>query len=361
MHSNIRLAIAGLGLVGKRHAEAVALVPGVDLVATVDPNEDGRDTAASMGLPCFETIEGVLENAGVDGIILATPTLLHVEQAMACIEHGCPVLVEKPIGASALEAHALVQLAETRNVPLLVGHHRRYNPLIQKAKEAVESGVIGDVRAVQGTCWFYKPDSYFEAAPWRMRSGAGPVSVNLVHDIDLIRYLCGEVTAVQAVSAPSVRGFENEDVASALLEFSNGAVGTISVSDSIVAPWSWEFNSQENPKYPPMAESCYLIGGSEGSLSVPDLRVWTHQDRQQDWWTPLSATTLTRDASDPLVNQISHFKDVILRTAEPIVSGVEGLRTLQVIEAIQVSAQHRNRLEIKDITAAAPGSLRTAG
>ncbi len=310
---------------------------------------------------CFEAIGDMFESVHLDGVILATPTLLHVEQAMTCIDHKCPVLVEKPIGTSAQEALKLVQRAETRDVSLLVGHHRRHNPLIQKAKEVIEHGVIGNVRAVQGTCWFYKPDHYFEAAPWRKRGGAGPISVNLVHDIDLIRYLCGEVVAVQAVAAPSARGFENEDVASAVLEFGNGVIGTISVSDSVVAPWSWEFTSRENPKFPPMPESCYLIGGSEGSLSLPDLRVWTHLDRQQDWWTPLSATTLTRQAADPLVNQIAHFRDVILKKATPLVSGEEGVRTLQVIEAIQASAKHGTRLEIQDLGASALETYRTTG
>lgn len=361
MQSTLRLAIVGLGLVGKRHADAVTLVPDVELVAVADPNESGQDAAVGMGIPCFETIDGMFKSVQLDGVILATPTLLHVEQAITCIENKCPVLVEKPIGASTKEALALVQMARARDIPLLVGHHRRHNPLIQKAKEALDSGLIGTIRAVQGTCWFYKPDHYFEAAPWRKRNGAGPISVNLVHDIDLIRYLCGEVTAVQAVAAPSVRGFENEDVASAILEFSNGVIGSISVSDSVVAPWSWEFTSRENSQYPPIPESCYLIGGSEGSLSLPDLRLWSHLERQQDWWTPLSSTTLTRAASDPLVNQIAHFKDVIMEKAIPLVSGEEGLRTLQVIETIQLSAKHRTRLDIRDLTASDVGAYRTAG
>jgi predicted dehydrogenase len=177
-------------------------------------------------------------------------------------------------------------------------------------------------------------------------NGAGPVSVNLVHDIDLIRYLCGEVVAVQAIASSSARGFENEDVAGALLEFGTGAIGTISVSDSVVSPWSWEFTSRENAKYPPTSENCYMIGGSEGALSIPDLRIWAHHQGQQDWWTPISATSLIRDTSDPLVNQIRHFRDVILNGVEPIVSGAEGLRTLRVIEAIQESARVGSRIEI---------------
>ncbi|CTQ59640.1 Gfo/Idh/MocA family protein [Roseibium album] len=346
MNSSLRLAISGLGLVGKRHADAIVQVQGVELAAAVDPQESGRMAARERGVDCFETIDALLDSIEVDGVVLATPTPLHVDQASACVERGCPVLVEKPIGTSSREAHALVALALQEGTPLLVGHHRRYNPLIQRAKDAIEDGLIGDIRAVHGTCWFYKPDQYFDEAPWRKRSGAGPISVNLVHDIDLLRYLCGEIVAVQAISAASARGFENEDVASALLEFGNGAVGSFTVSDSIVAPWSWEFTARENPKYAPTAEHCYKIGGSEGSLSLPDLRIWSHNDRQRDWWTPISATSLVRDASDPLVNQIRHFCDVIAGSAEPIVSGAEGVKTLQVIEAIQVSAQTCRRIEI---------------
>jgi predicted dehydrogenase len=345
--SILRLAVSGLGLIGKRHAAAIDLIPDIELAAVVEPSEDGGAFAEERGLACFETIEALLGAVDVDGIILATPTLLHVEQAMTCISADCPVLVEKPIGTTSAEAMSLVQLAENRGVPLLVGHHRRYNPLIQRAREAITSGQIGEVRAVHGTCWFYKSDQYFEAAPWRTKDGAGPISVNLVHDVDLIRYLCGEIVSVQAIASTSARGFENEDVAGALLEFDNGAIGTISVSDSVVSPWSWEFTSRENPQYPPVAESCYMIGGSKGSLSLPDLRVWSHDNRQQDWWTPMSATSLIRGTSDPLVNQIRHFRDVVLHGSEPVMSGREGLKTLQVIEAIQVSASQRTRVEIR--------------
>ena len=91
---------------------------------------------------------------------------------------------------------------------------------------------------------FYKPDHYFEVAPWRKCKGAGPVSVNLVHDIDLLRYFCGEVRTVQAVLSPSIRGFENEDLAATILTFESGALATISVlGQYLSAPWSWELTS----------------------------------------------------------------------------------------------------------------------
>ena len=81
--------------------------------------------------------------------------------------------------------------------------------------------------------------------------------------------MCGQVESVQAQCSPSIRGFENEDMAAALLKFENGAIGTITVSDSIVAPWSWEMTSKENPIYPSTSESCYVIGGTHRSLSIP--------------------------------------------------------------------------------------------
>ncbi len=346
MSRNFRIAIVGIGLVGRRHADAVRALRDVDLVAVVDPSEDGRAYGVEHGLPCYDTLDELFAHQSPDGIVLATPTTLHVEQGLACIRRGCPILVEKPIAVESRAALALVQEADKAGVPLLVGHHRRHNPLIKSVKDAVETGKIGDVRAVHANCWFYKPDAYFDAAPWRKKPGAGPISVNLVHDVDLLRHLAGEVVTVQAQSAASQRGYDNEDVAGALLTFRGGAIGTISVSDSIVAPWSWEMTSQEYPLYPPTAESSYMIGGSHGSLSVPDLRLWSYQDNQRDWWTPISSTALKKEASDPLVNQLRHFVEVARSQAKPIVSGWEGLRTLQVIEAIQNSCRSGETVRI---------------
>ncbi|WP_370458529.1 Gfo/Idh/MocA family protein [Aliiroseovarius sp. PrR006] len=342
----VQIAIAGVGLVGRRHADAINQLKHVTLSGVVDPSDEGRAFAQDRGVPCFDTLEELFAAQTPDGLVLATPTPLHVAQGLEAVGHGCPVLIEKPLATSAREARTLVEQAEEKDVPILVGHHRRHNPLIRKAHEVVSTGGIGEVRAVHVNCWFYKPDHYFDEAPWRKKAGAGPISVNLAHDVDLIRHLCGEVQSVQAQSAPSMRGFENEDVAAAVLQFENGAIGTITVSDSIVAPWSWELTSNEYPIYPPTPESCYMIGGAHGSLSVPDLRLWKHQDGKRDWWTPIAATTLIREASDPLVNQMHHFADVIAGMAAPLVSGREGLRTLKVLEAIQAACKTGNIVEI---------------
>ena len=340
-----KIAVVGFGLIGRRHAEVIRRAPDLALAAIVDPSEEGFAAARTLDVPVFRSIDDMLDASATDGVVLATPTPLHLEQGLRCIAAGIPILVEKPITVTSNDARELTDAAEASGVPLLVGHHRRHNGMVQAAKAAISKGAIGDVRAVQATCWFYKPDHYFEVAPWRKRKGAGPISVNLVHDVDLLRHFCGDVETVQAIAVPSRRGFENEDLATAVLRFKSGAIATISVSDSIVAPWSWELTARENPAYPATSESCYLIGGSEGGMSLPDLRVWRH-DKEPDWWTPISARNLTCGMDDPLAVQMTHFAKVIAGDEAPLVSGLEGLKSLEVVEAVALSSDTGREIDI---------------
>lgn len=327
----IKLAVVGAGLVGQRHIAAIERVEGVELAAVVEPGP------TEQSVPVFQNLPEMFDALSVDGVILSTPTLLHVDGAMDCVTRDVPVLIEKPLAASADDAEGLIDVAQRRGVPILVGHHRRHNPIIQKSAKLIKDGAIGQVRAAQVTCWFYKPDDYFDVAPWRKKTGAGPISVNLVHDVDLMRHFLGEVVTVQAQMAPSLRGYENEDLAAAVLRFESGAVCTITVSDSVVSPWSWELTSREYPIYPATNESCYLIGGSEGALSIPDMRLWQH-DGGTSWWNPIKATAMPVSSSDPLINQIAHFEEIIRGHCAPLVNGEEGLKTLRVVEAIQKAA-----------------------
>ena len=246
----LRLAIVGAGLVGQRHAQVISSLNNATLVGIVDTAEAGRQFAAKLATPAYTSIRELLNHEELDGLVICTPTPLHVEQGMECVAAGIAALIEKPIGATATESLTLVQAADAAKVPLMIGHHRRHNPLIHAAKRCIDRGELGTVRAIHSQCWFYKPDEYFEVAPWRTQVGAGPISVNLVHDVDLIRYLCGDVVQVQAQRSPSARGHENEDLATAILTLTSGALATITVSDSVVSPWSWELTSKEYPIYP---------------------------------------------------------------------------------------------------------------
>ncbi|MCY4260064.1 MAG: Gfo/Idh/MocA family oxidoreductase [Rhodobacteraceae bacterium] len=338
MSARTRIAIVGYGLIGQRHAAVAGQIPGLLLAAVVDDDRDKRAVAARLGCNVHAGLADLLADESPDGIILATPTAQHARQASLCIDAGIPTLIEKPIAATVKEARAVVRAAESVQIPLLIGHHRRYNGIVAAAKTAINSGLIGEMRAVHATCWLAKPPQYFLDQPWRQGPAAGPVSVNLVHDVDLLRVLCGEVACVKAMATPSRRGHANHDLAAAVLQFRSGVIGTITVADCVAAPWSWEMTSGENPAYPSINSSCYLFGGTRGSLSMPDLTLWRHSG-PPDWMTPMSAERVPHQAGEPLHRQMTHFVDVLHRRVRPDVSGIEGLRSLEVIEAIRMASE----------------------
>jgi predicted dehydrogenase len=128
-----------------------------------------------------------------------------------------------------------------------------------------------------------------------------------------------------------------EETAAVLLRFESGVLATVSVSDAIVAPWSWELTSGENPVYPRTEESCYFIGGTRGSLTIPYLDFWSNQD-ERSWWKSIHRERLPAELHDPLALQIRHFCQVIRRQEQPLVTGREGLNTLKVIIAVKQAA-----------------------
>ena len=337
MDNPVSLAIVGAGLMGPRHAAAIAESIEAKVTCIVDPAEGGRKLAEELGVVWFPSIGAMLEQDRPDGVILATPSQVHVENGLECVAAGLPTLVEKPIAVDVASARKLVDAAQAADVPILVGHHRRHNPLIRAAKKALDSGAIGTIVLAHGMFWIFKPDDYFDV-DWRRQPGAGPVYTNLIHDIDLLRYLCGEVVWVQALESNAVRGYAVEESSAILFRFDNGALGTVNVSDSIVAPWSWEMTAGENPAYDKTDEACYLIGGTHGSLELPGAKMWQHTG-ERTWWNPIAKEPLEFVDEDPLVLQARHFARLIRGVEEPVVSGLEGLKTLQVIEAVKESAK----------------------
>lgn len=344
VNGTMRLAIVGAGLIGRRHIEIIGQCDGVSVASVTDPTDAAKQYAAEKNLPWYPSITEMLAADRPDGVIVATPNQMHVQNGLECVAAGVPMLVEKPIASDVASARQLVQAADKANVPLLVGHHRRHNPLIQEAKKRIDSGEIGQIVAAHGICWFYKPDDYFNVK-WRTEEGAGPVLINLIHDVDLLRHLCGEIASVQAIKSNRTRGFAVEDTAAIILHFESGALGTVNVSDTVVAPWSWELTAGENLAYPKTEQSCYTIGGTHGSLELPNGRVWTHPETQS-WWDKIDCAPYSVPAQDPLVLQIQHFARVIQGQEAPLVSGHEGLRTLQVIEAIQQAAKSGGQVQI---------------
>ena len=162
---------------------------------------------------------------------------------------------------------------------MLTGHHRNYSPIMARAREIVQSGVLGSIVAVVGTALFYKPDDYFDVGGgWRRQPGGGPILLNLIHEVNNLLSLVGDIVRVQAVTSNATRGFAVEDTAAMVFTFANGALGTFLLSDTAASPRSWEQTSQENTSYASYPdEDCYHIAGTRGSLSVPTMRLKVYE------------------------------------------------------------------------------------
>jgi predicted dehydrogenase len=251
------------------------------------------------------------------------------------------VLLEKPIAGTVEDAAQLVEVIDSRKARVLIGHHRAHSPIMAKAKEVVDSGVLGRLVAVMGSATFFKPDHYFAEAPWRREPGAGPILLNMIHEVHNLRMLCGEVVAVQAIVSHAVRRFPVEDTAAIGLQFAGGALGSFMLSDTAACARSWEQTSQENKAYPSYDdEDCYVIAGTNGSLSVPTMRLKTYpRPQERSWWKPfeLGSAPVTRE--DPIRRQMEHFGAVARGEVQPLVSARDGLANLRVTEAITEAAK----------------------
>ena len=344
MNEPVRIALIGAGVMGRQHCQYLRREPGARLCAIADPGPHAASFAAECGVPHFTDHRQMLEQIRPQAVIIANPNTLHVSTALDCIAAGVPVLLEKPVGASLAEAEQLVAAVERSGVALLVGHHRRHNPLIRRARKLLlEERVLGRLITVTALWQLQKPDSYFEI-PWRREAGAGMLLTNVIHDLDLLRHLCGEVEEVQAITGNGVRGFVNADSAAILLRFASGALGTLSASDAAAAPWSWELTSAESPSYPHQADQpCYLFAGSHGALTVPQLRRWHYAEAGAGWHAPLLEQHEACPPGETLALQLRHFIDVVRGEAEPLVSAADAMRTLALLEAVMQAAESGRR------------------
>ncbi len=331
-----RLALIGAGTIGKTHIDRIQRHPELVLAGIADPTPAGQALAASLGVPWSADALALLDEVRPQGAIVATPNAAHVPVALECLARGIPALVEKPVADTLAEARKLADAVARTGVPVLVGHHRRHNPINQRARALIEGGQLGRIVSATALATFLKPDPYFEAA-WRRQAGGGPILINLIHDIDMLRFLLGEVTEVQAMDSHAVRGFEVEDTAAAVLRFASGALATVIVSDTTTSPWCWDMCAGEQGQYPRQDVVSHQILGTHGSLSLPDLGLWQYRG-ERSWHAELSHEETRVHVADPYTRQLEHFAAVISGQATPLCSALEGLRTLQATLAVHDAA-----------------------
>jgi predicted dehydrogenase len=220
-----------------------------------------------------------------------------------------------------------------------------------KACEVIASGQLGQLVAVMGSATFLKPDHYFADAPWRREPGAGPILLNMIHEVHNLRMMCGDIVAVQAFASHTTRGFAVEDTVSINLRFASGVLGTFLLSDTAACARSWEQTSRENKAYPSYDdEDCYVVTGTNGSLSVPTMRLKTYpRPEDRSWWKEFEVGVVDMVRDDPLKHQMEHFGRVVRGEVEPLVSAEDGLLNLRITEAIVEAARSGQTVNLAGI------------
>jgi predicted dehydrogenase len=220
----IRVAVVGLGFMGSKWARALAEHPGADLRVVSDVREDlGRETAERLGARFVAEGREAAQDPDVEAVVVCTPEHLHVEPALAAIDAGKAVAVEKPLAHTVQDAERIRDRAGERGVPVLAGHILRFEPRYAAARRAVEEGEIGSVQAV-------RHERIGLVADQGVLGGRTTIPLYYgVHELDLARWYAGEVERITAERSAGVlhsHGYEIDDLYSAVLRFANGAHGT---------------------------------------------------------------------------------------------------------------------------------------
>lgn len=335
----VRIAVIGAGLIGRKHIEVLrSHHSDYTLAGACDPSPAARQEADRLGYACYATVDELLDKAKPEGAIIAVPNQLHVSAGLACVARRIPILVEKPVADTVPDAMRLIDAAEQANVATLTGHHRRHNPIMRHAAEAIRAGRLGRLVAATSIWLSYKPKGYHDLA-WRREPGGGPVLINAIHEVDCLRMLCGDIDSVQAMASNAVRGFAVEDTVGAVFRFTSGAIGTLTLSDTAASPWAWETTSGENPFYPHTPNDCILLAGTLGCLAVPSLELRWYAPDAQNWSLPMTQQRIPYTPADPYYEQMRNFAAVIRGTEQPVLSGRDGTKTLAATLAITQSAK----------------------
>jgi predicted dehydrogenase len=338
--ARLPIAVIGAGQIGRTHIDRALRSASVELVAIADPMPGAAGVASAAGVPWFNDHRALLEQLKPRAVVVATPNALHAPIAVDALERGAAVLVEKPIADTLEQSQRICDASRATGLPVLVGHQRRHNPIIRKARALIAAGALGRPVSVTVLCTWLKPPEYFDA-PWRRQKGGGPILINLIHDVDLMRHLFGEIAGVQAMASSAVRGHEVEDTAVAALRFANGALGTVTVSDTTAAPWNWDLSAGEAERFPRQDVDAHFYSGTEGSLTLPRLELWRYRKDHgaaQGWHDPITMERTAVHTACPFAEQLRHLAAVLQGDEDPVCSAFDGHRTLQATLAVAEAA-----------------------
>lgn len=317
----IGVGVAGLGRIGALHAEIFKYrIQDASLVAVVDVVEGlARKYGEMYGVKWYTDYQRFLEDEEIDAVVIATPTFLHRDMAVEAAEAGKHIFCEKPLTVTTREAEEVVKFAEKAGVKLQVGYMRRFDHYYRRAKEDLERGKIGKPLVFVAIARDPGPPPGWAAEPEK----SGGIFLDMLsHDFDLARWLLSsEVGRVYVLGGAyiyeEIRARGDLDVVTINFELSNGALGIIQGSRR--SSFGYDLRTE--------------ILGTEGTIYVGENRDSMYSLGTEDGLTYSGVQWFWKRFYDAYLEEDKHFVQAIKEDREPLITGMDGLRAVQIAEA----------------------------
>ena len=329
--------IIGCGMISKWHAEAIRDIDNAYLVGVTDINKARAvDFAENNECIAFSDVDSLVQNEDIDVVCICVPSGLHSEYAVKVAKAGKHFVVEKPLAITREQLKAVVDACEENHVKGCVISQLRFSPSVQKAKRAIDDGLIGKLLFADLTMKYYRSPEYYSSVGWRgtrKMDGGGALMNQGIHGIDLIQYLAGPICSVSGICKTLTHDIEVEDTASLTVEFENGAIGTITGATSAF------------PGFPRYIE----INGTKGSIALTEDKITFWSVDGEEIASELDVNGSNSSShNDPAQisfdlhkKQISDMVDALKNDRSPLVDIYEGKRAVDVI----LSAYEANEKE----------------
>ncbi len=336
----VGFGLVGCGMISNFHAEALKHIRGAKLAACFDMVPASADRfAKEQDCTPYHDLAEMLADPDVDVVTICTPSGAHMEPAVAAANAGKHVVVEKPLEITLKKCDAIIRACEKNNVKLATIMPSRFSPANIALKEAIDEGRFGKLTLGDTYVKWWRTQEYYDSGGWRgtwALDGGGAYMNQAIHNVDLIYWLMGDVEEVAAVTGTLAHErIEVEDTGVAAIRYKNGAVGTITATTSA---WPGLLKKTE-------------IHGTEGSVIVEqdDVLMWEFAEKSRKDAAIRKKFARKSDntggAADPkaisYVGHMEQLKDFIksIQTgSKPLVDGIEGRKSVEIILSIYKSS-----------------------
>ncbi len=332
----LNFALVGCGRIAKRHSELLGhgQIAGARLVAVCDVIVDkAQRIGQEFSVPHFADMHEMMRSADIDVIVVLTESGLHAEHVIALAPYGKHIVVEKPMALALSDADAMIAACDQAGVKLFVVKQNRFNVPIVKLREALEQKRFG--KLVMGTVrvrWC-RPQAYYDQDAWRgtWALDGGVLTNQASHHVDLLEWMMGEVDSVCAMSNTALVDIEAEDTAVVILRFKNGALGVIEATTAV---------------RPSDLEGSLSILGAGGTVEVAGFAV--NKMKTWNFVEPIPGdedVMETYSVNPPNVYGFGHHAyyehvvDCLTNDKKHMVDGLEGRKSLELINAIYESVE----------------------